>query len=86
MKLTFDELVLINNAKWRLRFWWLFRLVLLTLPITFLSMALYFIIIAKYFSAALFLGSVSGVLFRFIYSNWKGLKRDLLLSKIEVSS
>lgn len=85
MKLNMNDVVIINKAKKRLQYWHLVRLLILVSAIAFFALAIYLIIATYSYIHCIYLGSISGLLLRFSLNNWGGLKKDILLSRIETN-
>ena len=85
MKLSTDEIIIINNAKIRLKYWNIIRILILGIAIVTVMFALYLIFIRKIYYYGISISCFSGVIFHVVINTWNGLKKDHLLSKIDVS-
>lgn len=70
--------------KKRIKYWHVLRTIYLTLPVSILVIAFYLIITKNHFIYSIYLSSISGLLFRYFFVQWNGLKKDILLSQIEI--
>jgi len=88
MNFDFEEQVMIRKSVNRIRIWNHYRVFFVIMFLSLFFSTIAFILLnineslSYVLSVSVFLSSITGLLGRFTLINWRGLKKDLLLSKL----